>query len=122
MGLVPQVDLMRHTADLLYELVLPSDPPLLARDQMLPVQVPLGTSKEECVVPSDAVVFDSYNGTWVYIEQSASDGNHRYTRRRVELGPVVKEGQVIRPTLGKNERVVVSGTAALWSREFHVKK
>jgi len=118
-NLVPQVDPMRHTADLLYQIDRPEKPLTLARDQMLSVQVPLDSSKEECVVPSEAVVFDSYNGTWVYVELTAPEGKHRYTRRRVELGPVVSTGQVIRPSLGKNDRVVVTGTAALWSREFH---
>lgn len=116
---VPQVDLARHTADLLYRLPA-SAPANLAKDQMLSVRVPLGEARKESVVPYDAVVYDAYAGAWVYIDQTPPRAaEHVFERRRVELGPTMADGVVIRPALRPEERVVVRGAAALFSREFH---
>lgn len=132
---VPQVDIVRHTADLLYELVMPkpaaaaSKPLPLAKDQMVTVHVPLGGKRDETVVPYEAVVFDAYAGAWVYVDLSKADGDRVYERRRVELGPRVelpagtykqhRDGVVIRPGIKKDEKVVTAGAAALFSREFY---
>ena len=94
--------------------------PALAKDQMVTVYVPLGTARKECVVPYSAVVFDAYGGAWIYLDKTAKEAEtHLYERRRVELGPAVKEGIVVRPALGPQEKIVVEGAAALFSREFH---
>jgi membrane fusion protein, heavy metal efflux system len=117
-ALVPQVDPVRHTADLLYEL-LPPRKVALAKDQMVTVFVPLGTKREESVVPYAAVVYDVYGGTWVYLDKTAAGAEkHVYERRRVELGPSVDGGVIVRPILRAGERVVVAGAAELFSREF----
>lgn len=118
-AMVPQVDLARHTADLLYRLPVAASVNL-AKDQMLAVQVPLGESKRESVVPYAAIIFDAYAGTWLYVDQTpAKASDHVFERRRVELGPAVKGGIVVRPALKPEDRVVVDGAAALFSREFH---
>ncbi len=117
-ALVPLVDPVRHTADMIYE-VAPGKTPL-ARDQMVTVALPLGESREESVVPYSAVIYDAYGGTWIYLEKSkAANGDHVFERRRVELGPAPGGTVVVRPPLGKEERVVVDGAAGLFSREFH---
>jgi multidrug efflux pump subunit AcrA (membrane-fusion protein) len=140
---VPQVDTARHTADLLYKLapaprlsrprktaaavagviaVLPAlaKPPRLAKDQMVSVFVPLDTHRSDTVIPYDAVVFDAYGGTWIYIDHTpAKPVEHVFERRRVELGASVDGGVVVRPPLKAGDRVVVTGAAALFSREFH---
>jgi cobalt-zinc-cadmium efflux system membrane fusion protein len=122
---VPLVDPVKHTADLIYRLPPAGKTMLWAKDQMVDVLVPLGTERKESIVPYSAVVYDSYGGTWVYIDRSKpGDKTHVYERRRVELGPTVGGGVVIRadgqhPAAQEGERVVVESTAVLHSREFH---
>ena len=117
---VRQVDPVRHTADLLYELPPEADKSgLFAKDQMVAVLLPLGGEEEETVVPYSAVVFDAYAGSWIYLDRTAdSKGPHVYERRRVELGAAVGDGVVIRPALRAQDRVVVDGAAKLFSAEF----
>jgi RND family efflux transporter MFP subunit len=120
LALVPQVDPVRHTADMIYELP-PGQRLILAKDQMLTVYLPLGREREETVVPYSAIVCDAYAGCWIYIDQTGKDAKeHVYERRRVELGPSVDGNVVVRPRCRPGERVVVAGAAALFSREFHV--
>lgn len=145
-ALVPQVDPVRHTADLVYDLspclhaaaladavaalaggpagpllsVLPKRPTPFAKDQMVTVLVPVGERHQETVVPYAAVVFDAYAGAWIYLERgTAGAGERVYERRRVELGPALGADVVVRPPLTAGERVVTQGAAALFSREFH---
>src|SRR5262245_61074058 len=118
-ALVPQVDVVRHTADLIYEFTPPPDVPF-AKDQMLPVHVPLGDRRRDSLVPYSAVVFDAYAGAWIYLERSKAGAEPlTFERRRVELGPAFGDRVAVRPSLPEGERVVVSGVAGLFSREFH---
>src|SRR5262249_49009868 len=102
---VPQVDTIRHTADMLYELTPdPAKRLLLAKDQMVTVYVALGQQKEETVLPYSAVVFDAYAGTWIYLDKTPEGAKqHVFERRRVELGPTVEGGVVVRPKLKAGE-------------------
>jgi multidrug efflux pump subunit AcrA (membrane-fusion protein) len=134
-ALVPQVDPTRHTAEVIYELAPGPLTGLLAKDQLVTVFVPLGKKRPECVVPYDAVVFDAHGGSWVYLDKSAEGADpHLYERQRVELGPTLTDGIVLwradtgptpadgivlRPALHNGERVVVTGAAELFSREFY---
>jgi cobalt-zinc-cadmium efflux system membrane fusion protein len=119
-ALVPLVDPVKHTADMIYELKPRPKRQVLARDQMVTVQVPLEQEHPESVVPYAAVVFDAYAGTWVYLDVTPANSDKRiYERRRVELGQVIGEDVVIRPPLKAGERVVTAGAAAIFSREFH---
>lgn len=117
LALVPVVDPLKHTADMIYE-VAPQRT-LLAKDQMVTVALLLGEEHKETVVPYSAVIYDAYGGTWIYLDQGAHDESHVFERMRVELGPSLKDGVVVRPGCKANERVVVAGAAALFSREFH---
>lgn len=118
MAFVPQVDLLRHTADMIYE--LPADTRPFAKDQMLSVLIPLGGKHDECIVPYAAVVFDAYGGSWVYVERTeAGAKTHVFERRRVELGPAVETCVVVHPACKPGEAVVAAGAASLFSREFH---
>lgn len=126
-ALVPQVDRPRHTADLIYRL-----PPvarkygLVAKDQLVSVQVPLGENRDEFLVPYDAVVFDSHDGAWVYFDRTPKGAKKRvYERRRVEVGPTLPSAGgghdvVLRRLDAKQgEPIVTGGAAALFSREFY---
>ena len=119
-GLVPQVDPARHTADLQFEIDKKDLPVSLVKDQMVTVYVGLGGEAEETIVPDSAVIFDAFGGTWVYLDQTQDTaGTHVYERRRVELGPGVERGLIVRPALKAGERVVSFGAGVLFSREFY---
>src|SRR5262249_36726782 len=103
-ALVPQADPIRHTADLLYELIPASGEQRLmqawsavassawnaatpravttpfARDQMLTVPVPLGERRRECTVPVSAVIYDAYGSAWIYILQKTDATTQTYER------------------------------------------
>jgi RND family efflux transporter MFP subunit len=116
---VPQVDPVRHTADLIYELDARSLN--LSRDQMATVLVNLSARTDECLVPYDAVVYDAYGGAWVYVDLSKEGAEpHLFERRRVELGPSVGGDVVVRPPecFRAGERVVRDGAQLLFSSEF----
>jgi RND family efflux transporter MFP subunit len=119
-ALVPMVDPGRHTADVVYELPPAASRALFARDQMVNVMVPLGGRSKETVVPYAAVVFDAYGGSWIYLDRTAPGAPERvYERRRVELGPGLGDGVVVRPRCEPGDRVVTRAAAALFSREFY---
>jgi multidrug efflux pump subunit AcrA (membrane-fusion protein) len=123
-GLVPRVDPLRHTADILYDLgkataPVGKRPPVYARDQMLTVLLPLDNKRPESVVPASAVVNDYHGSAWVYLEVGGDDKGRVYERRRVDVGARVEQGLVVRPGLSSNDKVVFSGAAALFSREFY---
>lgn len=118
-GLVPQVDPVRRTADLLYQLKRPAKSPRLSKEQMVTVLVPYSDPIHECVIPYPAVVFDAHSGAWVYLDRSSEKTGPLYERRRVEVGPTIGEDVVIRPALAADDQVVVQGAGALFSREFH---
>ncbi len=119
MLLIPQVDPAKHTADMLYALE-PSQGITFAKDQMLTVHVPLGRERNETTVPPGALLYDSYGGAWIYVElEPEPDGDRRFERRRVEVGPRAGPEVVIHSSSKPGERAVVAGAAQLFSREFY---
>ena len=123
-GLVPRVDPLRHTADVLYDLgkatpLKGERPPVYARDQMLTALLPLDRKRTESVVPASAIVHDYHGSSWLYLEVGGGDKERVYERRRVEVGARVEQGVVVRPGLSASDKVVFSGAAALFSREFY---
>jgi RND family efflux transporter MFP subunit len=119
-GRVSQVDPLKHTAELWYELENVGDAERFWKDQMLTVRIPIGKKQLASVVPDSAVVFDAHGGAWIYLDQTKDKSvKHQFERRRVELATPMDAGFVVRPTLAEGERVVVNGAAALFSREFH---
>jgi RND family efflux transporter MFP subunit len=117
---VPLVDPAKHTADLIYRLDAGKTTMPWAKDQMVDVLVPLGDKRKESVVPYTAVVYDSYGGSWVYLDRSKQgDNKHVFERRRVEVGATVDGGVVIGSAAQEGDRVVVEGVGVLFSREFH---
>ncbi|HMF18931.1 MAG TPA: efflux RND transporter periplasmic adaptor subunit, partial [Gemmataceae bacterium] len=108
-AMVPQVDTVKHTVDVIYQLMPGPRGISFAKDQMVTVFVPLGKERVESVVPYSAVVFDAFGGSWIYLDRGADKGGHKFhfERRRVELGATVtikgKDGKamdrvVIRPS------------------------
>ncbi len=119
-GHVSQVDPLKHTAELWYELENVGPTERFWKDQMLTVRLPVGRKQFASVVPDSAVVFDAHGGAWIYLDQTKDNAaKHQFERRRVELAAPIDAGFALRPTLAEGERVVVNGAAALFSREFH---
>lgn len=119
-GRVAQVDPVKHTADLWYELEPAKEAGRFVKDQMMTVQVPIGKKVKATVVPYSAIVFDAYGHAWVYLDHGEDNtGKLKFERRRIELVTSVDGGLIVRPALADGERVVTHGAAALFSREFH---
>jgi RND family efflux transporter MFP subunit len=119
MGRVAQVDSERRTADFWYELEANKNMSAV-KDQMVTVHVPTGKEQHATVVAYAALVFDASGQAWVYLERTAdADKEHRFERRRVDLGAAVDNGIVVRAGVDDGAHVVTSGAAALFSREFH---
>jgi RND family efflux transporter MFP subunit len=117
---VPLVDSAKHTADLIYRLKPVQGTFLWAKDQMVDVLVPVGGKHKQSIVPYTAVVYDSYGGSWIYLDRSKNGENkHVFERRRVEVGATVDGGVVIGTAAQAGDRVVVEGVGVLFSREFH---
>ena len=119
-GRSPMVDSGKHSVEFHYQLA--DQPPGVgwAKDQMVKVLVPLSLRRRESIVPASAIVYDIHGSGWIYLDRTPPKAEeHRYQRRRVEIGPSLNNGIVIRPGLAANDLVVIHGAAALFSREFH---
>ncbi len=118
-GRVAQVDPLKHTAELWYELEKNTDTLRLVKDQMVPVKIPVGPKEKRPVIPYSAVVFDAHGHSWIYLERPAKDDKHRFERRPIELITAVKDGLMIRSDLKDGDLIVTKGAAILFSRDFH---
>ena len=110
-GLVPRVDPLRHTADILYDLGKADAPRRASAPRSTPATrcsrrlLPLDRKRPESVVPASAVVNDYHGSAWVYLEVGGDDKGRVYERRRVEVGARVEaQGLVVRPPLRRTTR------------------
>lgn len=121
-GRSPVVEPGKHSVEFHYELApLPSlSAPAWSKDQLVTVNVPLNRRQRETVVPYSAIVLDIHGSAWIYLDRTPPKSHeHRYQRRRIEVGAALPEGIVIRPSLAREDQVVTHGSAALFSAEFH---
>lgn len=118
-GRVAQVDPLKHTADIWYELEGADRNAPFVKDQMVAVQAPIGTKAKAVVVPYSAIVFDAHGHGWIYVERPMFDGKHRFERRPVELVGAEEDLVIVRSSLAGGEPVVTRGAAILFSRDFH---
>jgi RND family efflux transporter MFP subunit len=121
---VPLVDPIKHTGDLWYELEGVKDTDRFVKDQMVTVKVPLRSqlakAEKASVVPVSAVIYDAKGHGWIYLEITKDgDAKHRFERRPVEVTGSTDEGLILRSNLSAGDRVVTSGAAVLFSRDFH---
>ena len=120
-GRVPQVDPIKHTAELWYELLPTKEADRFVKDQMVTVHLPIGKKGKGTVVPYSAIVFDVHGQGLIYLERTTDkDTKHKFERRPVELVSSTDDGNVvIRTDLTGGERIVTNGAAVLFSRDFH---
>ena len=117
---VPQVDPVKHTGDVWYELEETKGSSRFLKDQMVTVNVPIGKKEKAAVVPTSAVIYDAHGHAWIYLEITKDgDARHRFERRPVEVVAAVDDGLMLRTRMSDGERVVTNGAAVLFSRDFH---
>jgi RND family efflux transporter MFP subunit len=117
-GRVAQVDPIKHTAELWYELLPIKEADRFVKDQMVTVHMPIGKKEKGTVVPYSAIVFDVHGQAWIYLEGAEKAGKHQFERRRVELVTAVDNGLLVRSSLSDGDIVVTQGAAVLFSRDF----
>jgi RND family efflux transporter MFP subunit len=120
-GRVAQVDPVKHTAELWYELLPTKEADSFVKDQMVTVHLPIDKIEKGTVVPYSAIVFDVHGRGLIYLERTTDkDTKHQFERRPIELVSSADDGKVvIRTYLTGGERVVTNGAAVLFSRDFH---
>lgn len=119
-GRVAQVDPIKHTAELWYELEPAKNADRFVKDQMVTVHLALGKTEKAAVVPYSAIIFDAHGHAWIYLERTNDkDTAHQFERRPIEMVSSTDDGIIIRANLTGRERVVTSGAAVLFSRDFH---
>lgn len=118
---VPQIDPIKHTGDMWYELEESKASKRFMKDQMVTVQVPIGPKEKAPVVPTSAVIYDTHGHAWIYLEVTKDgDVRHRFERRPVEVVAGIENRLLmLRTTMADGERVVTNGAAVLFSRDFH---
>jgi RND family efflux transporter MFP subunit len=77
------------------------------------VKLRLKGEDSSLTIPSSAVVYDVYGGTWVYVEAN----ERTYARRRVVMKGLWNDKALIAAGLGEGETVVSEGAAELFGAE-----
>ena len=107
-AVVPLVDPLRCTVDLIYE--LPAETSLFARDMMVTVNVPLRQKRRESVVPPSAIVSDAHGGAGsIWIAARPSRASNSMNAGGSSWGRAFAEGVVVRPLLAASDKVVTVG-------------
>ncbi len=113
----PTADAASSSADLYYEAdnrVLQLRP-----GQRIGVDLTLTSVSEALIIPTSALLYDIYGGTWVYVQQSiAADGHTKYARNRVLLEWVDGQEAIVSQGPAIGELVVTDGAAELFGTEF----
>ncbi|MBS0261189.1 MAG: efflux RND transporter periplasmic adaptor subunit [Planctomycetes bacterium] len=112
----PTAQALASTVDLYYEVENRNGE--LRPGQKVNVNLPLNDEFESLVIPWSALVTDINGGTWVY----ESLGDHRFTRRRVQVKYVVDGTAVLANGPAVGTQVVSTGAAELFGTEFFVTK
>ncbi|QDV85730.1 efflux RND transporter periplasmic adaptor subunit [Stieleria magnilauensis] len=108
----PTADAASSSADLYYE--VDNREIGLRPGQRIGVDVPMTSITEALVVPTAAVLYDIYGGTWVYVEADES----KYMRHRVLLEWVDGDDAILSDGPAEGTKVVVDGAAELFGTEF----
>ena len=114
----PTADAASSTADIYFEVdnrVIGLRP-----NQRVGVQLPLKATEKASAIPSAAVLYDIYGGTWVYVAQptASETGEAVFVRQRVTLDWVEGDRAIISTGPSEGAQVVVDGAAELFGTEF----
>jgi RND family efflux transporter MFP subunit len=109
----PTADPLAVTSDLYFELANADG--RLAPGQRLTVFLPSRKpGRKGIAVPTAAVLYDIYGGTWVYVNSAP----HEYRRQRIELVQSEGSSAIVSRGLGVGTQVVSAGAAELFGTEF----
>ena len=120
-GRVAQVDPVKRTADLWYELQKSPNDSRFVKDQMVTVKLAVGKKEKAPVVAAGAVIYDAGGRAWVYVELAEKDGKHRVRASpRCEVVAAAGDGSFAQHgPIREGDRIVTKGAAILFSRDFH---
>lgn len=108
----PTADPLSTTADLYFEVA--NDSEELRPGQRVGVELVLRGDSEGLIVPAQAILYDIYGGTWVYVKEA----EHAFERRRVSLRYTEGNRTVLAEGPAVGSEVVVDGAAELFGTEF----
>lgn len=103
---------LSSTADLYFEIDNPTGH--FRPGQKVNANLALNEDQESLVIPYSAVETDINGGTWVY----ESLGEHKFTRRRVQIKYVVDSIAVLKSGPAVGAQIVTEGAAELFGTEF----
>jgi len=112
----PTADAASSSADLYYE--VDNRDLNLMPGQRIGIDIPMTSVTEAFVVPSSAILYDIYGGTWVYVQTSTSDTGTKFTRSRVLLEWVEGDAAIISKGPAVGSLIVTDGAAELFGTEF----
>lgn len=100
------------SSDLYYELM--NENGALRIGQKVMAYLPLISTETNTIIPSSAVIYDMYGGTWVYVKKAPQV----YERRRVEISHTPGNFSVISRGLESGEEIAITAVAELYGTEF----
>ena len=112
----PTADAASSSADLYYE--VDNRDLRLMPGQRIGIDMPMSSVTEALVVPSAAVLYDIYGGTWVYVQSSTNEEGSKFTRSRVLLEWVEGDKAILSKGPPVDTLVVTAGAAELFGTEF----
>ncbi|MBN8603510.1 MAG: efflux RND transporter periplasmic adaptor subunit [Planctomycetes bacterium] len=112
----PTADAASSSADLYYE--FDNRELRLMPGQRIGIDMPMTGVAEALVVPSAAVLYDIYGGTWVYVQSSTNEEGSKFTRSRVLLEWVDGDKAILSKGPPVDTLVVTAGAAELFGTEF----
>jgi len=112
----PTADAASSSADLYYE--VDNRDLRLMPGQRIGIDMPINSVTEALVVPSAAILYDIYGGTWVYVQSSTTDQESKFTRSRVLLEWTEGNSAMLSKGPPVGTLVVTAGAAELFGTEF----
>ncbi len=108
----PTADALNTTADLYYEVDNADN--TFRPGQRVGLSLKLRGEEESLVVPSNAILYDIFGGTWVYVKS----GDHAFERHRVLIRYTANDQAVLDRGPAEGTQVVTDGAAELYGTEF----
>lgn len=108
----PLSDPAMASSDLYYEVM--NEEGKLRIGQKVMAFLPLISKERNVIIPSSAVIYDMYGGSWIYVKKAPLT----YERRRIEISHTLESMSVITRGLEVGEEIVMTAVAELYGTEF----
>ena len=116
----PTANAASSSADLYYQ--VDNKTLRLRPGQRIGVDLPVNSIRQALIVPTAAILYDIYGGTWVYVEKASASDSTKYGRQRVLLEWVDGDDAIVSGGPAIGAKVVTAGAAELFGTEFGVGK